>query len=344
MPELRKDPILDRWVVIAENRAAKPQEFADPPTARSSGSACPFCEGNEHQSAGELLAVRHNDTPANGPGWTIRVVPNKYPALLLPDPPQPVSLPIAGNPGLEFLTAAGIGAHEVIVDSPRHLRSATELDPAAMADLFDVYRRRLLRHADDRRLKHAIVFKNVGPQAGASIEHLHSQLIALPMVPPALAEELAAGRQRLDETGGCAWCAMMESELADGRRVVLETEEFVAICPFASRFPYEVCLLPKRHQCRFELSPPELIAAAAQSVRELLTRLELALDHPSYNYLIHSAPFDIRQGDHYHWHIEIFPRITNAAGFEWGTGCFINPHPPEAAAARLRNVKSDQSG
>jgi UDPglucose--hexose-1-phosphate uridylyltransferase len=247
-------------------------------------------------------------------------------AIYLPRQPHP--RPLLAHPA--------VGVHEVIIESPKHVSSTTDLSDVELAEVLSIYRDRLTAIRQDSRVKYGLIFKNVGPAGGASIEHTHSQLIGLPMVPGVVADELAASQAFHEQTGRCIFCDLVERELADSSRIVLESPSFVAFCPFAARFPLETWLLPKRHASNFEHIASPKIAELAGILRRCIEKIERAGGRSSYNYLIHSAPFDTRPQSHYHWHIEIFPRMTTLAGFEWATGQFINPLPPEDAAELLR--------
>jgi len=330
MPDLRRDPICGRWVIIAADRARRPQEYvATRPTRR--GGPCPFCAGNEDQTPDEVLAIRDASIAADGPGWRVRVVPNKFPALTS-DGAQPCR---ETGKGL-FQQMPGLGLHEVIVESPDHLTSTSQLSQAHLAEVLNVYRQRLLAAREDRRLAYALVFKNVGSAAGASLEHLHSQLLATPLVPTAVLQELHGAGEYYDRRGACVFCAMIAEELAAEQRIVVESPDLVALCPFASRVPLETWILPRRHASHYEDLSAADLEQLSGVLRQTIARLETVAGRPAYNYLIHTSPFDTSRLDHYHWHIEIIPRMAKLAGFEWGGGCFINPVPPEEAAGLLR--------
>ena len=330
MPDLRKDPILGRWVIIAKNRAKRPIEFPPPP-ALHTGRFCPFCEGNEHATPGEVLAYRNAGAHANREGWRVRVVPNRFPALEIEG-----DLQSRGEGMYDMMR--GVGAHEVIIESPKHLLSTSQLGEKQLREVLWVYRDRLLDLKKDRRLKYGMVFKNVGATAGASLEHTHSQLIALPIVPINVAEKIAGSLAYHKYRGRCVFCDMIQQELAAEKRIVLDTPGFVAFAPFASRFPFETWIVPKQHSSDFDQIQNQGIEDLARVLRQVIGRIESAADHPAYNYVLHTAPFDSAGLGHYHWHIEIIPRLTNVAGFEWGTGMYINVVPPEDAAAFLRSV------
>jgi UDPglucose--hexose-1-phosphate uridylyltransferase len=345
MPELRRDPILNRYVIIAENRAARPGAEVGwamttdaESTAKLVGTAhptCPFCPGNEHETPDEILALRGDATQQNQPGWRVRVVPNKYPALerdVVPPPHRGTD----GPQSLFFQASPAVGAHEVIIDTPRHVTTVGALRDLEFAELLSVVQSRLLALREDPRLKHALVFKNVGRAGGASIEHVHTQLMATDFVPSLVVEELRSARAFFAEHRQCLFCRMIAAEREQGVRVVAESAGYLAICPYASRFAYELWILPKRHASHFESIPAADVSDLASFTRHSIATIEQLSQPTAYNFFLHSNPFDSVAIEHYHWHIEVVPRLTIAAGYEWGSGCAINPVSPEAAAAVLR--------
>jgi len=330
MPQLRRDPVSGRWVIIATERAARPRDFQT--KAREvRGGFCPFCEGNEDKTPPEVAACRDADSKPDGPGWRVRVVPNKYPALNLEGNPE------EHDAGL-YCAMNGVGRHEVFIESPRHAVSPTEQPPDLLADALCVQRQRLLELKKDKRLIYACLFKNVGTTAGASLEHTHSQLICTPVAPKPVQEEMRLCEDFWDANGRCLVCSILAQELTDGSRIVMDSEQYVVFTPFASRFPFEMWILPKEHISHFEDTSPEALRELARVVHDALRRLDLALDEPPYNYIVHTATFDLGPLDFFHWHIEIIPRVTRVAGFEWGTGFYINPMLPEKAAQYLREA------
>lgn len=331
MPELRKDPVIGRWVIIAPERAMRPDQFKRPPTFLQSNKPCPFCEGNEAQTPPEIRALRSNGS-ANAPGWRMRVVPNKFPALRIEG-----GLEKRGEGIYDMMN--GIGAHEVIVESPKHLRSITELSEQDVQDLMWLYKERITDLMRDARMKYVLVFKNVGESAGASLEHTHSQIIATPIVPIRAQSEINHCKQYYDFRGRCIICDMIKQEISAGTRLVINSENFIVLEPFAPRFPFETHLLPKSHQSHYEHLDDKFLPELARVLRATLARIEKVADMPPYNYLLHTTPMKDPECEHYHWHFEIFPRLTRVAGFEWGTGFYINPMPPEDAARYLREVK-----
>ena len=330
MPELRKDPILGRWVIIASERAKRPDDFKSPPPTPKPAN-CPFCEGNEAVTPPEIMAVRTPDSRPNEKGWKIRVVPNKFPALT-----------IEGNvdkrgQGL-YDRMNGIGAHEVIIETPEHLSSMVGLNEEHIRNVLWVYRERLLDLKKDVRLVFGLIFKNVGETAGASLEHTHSQLITTPIVPIRIEQEIKGGKIFFDYRGRCIFCDVIAQELEYEKRLVINDEHFVAFCLFASRFPFETWIMPKEHLTHFETIPQSLLPALAHILNKVYVKIESVLKHPAYNMLIHTTPFDMEETEYYHWHVEIIPRLTRMAGYEWGTGFYINPVPPEDAAKYLREI------
>jgi UDPglucose--hexose-1-phosphate uridylyltransferase len=333
MPDLRKDPIVGRWVIVAKSRAKRPHDFVSTPTIRA-GGFCPFCGGNEDKTTDEILAYRPHGSAANGPGWRVRVIPNKFPALEIEG-----ELNKRGDGIYDMMR--GVGAHEVIIESPQHVLSTADLSEEQLRDVFWVYRDRLVDLKRDPRLVYGMIFKNVGAAAGASLEHAHSQLIGTPIVPINVQEEMSGSLEFFKYRGRCVFCDIVQQELATEKRIVLDGPGFVAFCPFASRFPFETWVLPKPHSSHFENIQKNAVEELAGVMKQVIGKIETALDRPAYNYIIHTAPFDSPELGHYHWHIEIIPRLTNTAGFEWGTGFYINPVPPEEAAAFLREVEID---
>jgi UDPglucose--hexose-1-phosphate uridylyltransferase len=300
------------------------------------GGFCPFCYGNEAKTPPEIQAYRPNQNGAqpqrDTPGWTVRVVPNKFPAL-----------GIEGNldrqaEGL-FDKMNGVGAHEVIVESNEHNATLASMTPKNIEDVLWTFRDRILDLKKDRRLKYILIFKNYGEAAGATLEHTHSQLIALPVVPIYVAEEIEGAKQYYIYKERCVFCDIARQETESGIRVVAENDDFLTIAPYAPRFPFETWILPKQHESAFENSSSRMFQNLAKAIRTLLNKANRVLDDPPYNLVIHSSPTQDSNNDHYHWHIEFVPKLTKVGGFEWGTGFYINPTPPEEAARFLREAR-----
>ena len=332
MPELRKDPIVGRWVIVATERAKRPSAVRNEPLPAS--GPCPFCAGNEHDTPHEILAYRDRTSRPDEKGWRVRVVPNKYPALLIEG-----DLQKRGDGIYDRMN--GVGAHEVILECPQHEASMANLPEENVREVLWVYRDRLVDLKKDPRLVYGMVFKNVGPAAGASLEHSHSQLIVTPTVPITVWEEMTGALEFFNYRGRCLYCDMVHQEQAAGKRVVLDTPNFLCFCPYASRFPFETWVLPKHHNSHFENIQKNEVDELGTVLKTVLMKIEQALDRPAYNYVIHTSPFDTQLLPHYHWHLEVIPRLTRVAGFEWGTGFYINPVPPEQAAAVLAETKAD---
>ncbi len=331
MPELRKDPITRRWVIIATERSARPTDFPPGEVMQNHSASCPFCEGQEGRTPPEIVAVRRPGTAANSPGWEVRVVPNKFPALR-----------IEGSSGVRFdglfETMGGLGAHEVIIETPHHgLHPATML-PGQLATAYWMYRERYRDLDRDERFKYLLLFRNHGRSAGASLSHPHSQLIALPIVPKRATEEIEGAQAYFAREGRCVYCDILQQEMASRVRVVWENDEFTVFAPFAAWCPFECWIVPKRHEASFGNLGDGHIPALADAMHQTLGRLYHCLSNPPYNYIFHTAPYDTKVGHFYHWHIEIIPRLSQVAGFEWGSGFYINTVPPEDAARYLREV------
>ncbi|HBE73902.1 MAG TPA: galactose-1-phosphate uridylyltransferase [candidate division Zixibacteria bacterium] len=330
MPELRKDPIIGRWVIISTERTRRPMDYKPVPEEAPEGP-CPFCPGNEAATPPEILAYREPGSAPNGPGWQVRVIANKFPTLKVEGQVDKT------GEGL-YDKMNGVGAHEVIIESPDHERSLADQETGQIEKVLAAFVARMHDLKKDVRLQYLMVFKNHGFRAGASLQHGHSQLIATPIVPKAIKEEMYGARDHFRYKERCIFCDIVRQELDDRRRLVTENDEFLSIVPFAARFPFETWILPKRHNPSFEDCQPHQVPHLAAILKETLTRMNLSVSHPPYNFVIHTSPCNQPGPEWFHWHIEIMPRITRVAGFERGTGFYINPTPPEEAAQYLRQV------
>ncbi len=342
MSEIRKDYITDTWVVISEERARRPKDFIRT-HLKLQNSTCAFCGGNERQTPPEIFAYRSPGTVRDSPGWWVRTVPNKFPALRIEGSVEKHSTSI-------YSSMSGVGCHEVIIQSPAHDRPIALLPVDQVKEVLEMYRYRYEDLSRDRRFKYIIAFENHGAEAGASLEHPHSQLIATPMIPVHVASELRGADNYFTDMGGeCIFDSILSEELKDGRRVVFQNESFVCIAPYASKYPYEMMILPRRHMSRFtDLTVVETSDLAAILKRSLYALYAL-LDDPPYNFYIHTAPINGRDYSFYHWHLEITPRVSKVAGFEGGTGFYINTLSPESAALQLagepaRHAQSTMEG
>lgn len=330
MPELRKDPVANRWVIISSERAQRPHSFVTQKVEKKI-TFCPFDYGNENITPHEILAIRPAGTPPNTPNWTLRVVPNKFPALRIEG-----DLNREGEGVYDKMN--GIGAHEVIIETPDHNATLSKLERRYFRDVLWAYRERMSDLKKDVRFKYVIVFKNHGEQAGASLPHSHSQLIALPIVPKRVLEELENCSRYYNFKERCLICDIVRQEIQQGVRVVAENADFLAFAPFAPRFPFEVWLLPKRHESSYEYISDEKLLTLAQIFQNVLQKIDAVLEEPDYNFVLHTTPFTDVHDSYYHWHFEIIPKLTKVAGFEWGSGFYINPTPPEEAAKYLREA------
>jgi len=333
MPELRRDPIVNRWVIIATERAKRPPiDVAQPISVRA--GICPFCPGQESKTPREVLAYRPSDgagARANAPGWNLRVFPNRFPALMIEG-----DLDRQGD-GL-YDRMNGLGAHEVMVETADHSRSLAELSSLEVEAVLCAYRDRILDLSRDTRFRYVMVFKNHGAAAGATIQHSHSQLIALPVVPKTVSDELHGALEYHRFKERCVFCDILRQEQKDRSRLVYENGEFVVFEPYAPKFPFETWIMPRRHRAAYEDSARHELTALSDALRVTLHKLNRALDNPAYNFMLHNSPLGSGSLPHYHWHMVIMPTLAPVAGFEWGSGFYINPTPPEEAAHYLREV------
>ncbi len=337
MPELRKDPVTGRWVIISTDRSKRPSDFSRERADIKGDSFCPFCPGHESKTPPEILAYRpaSDNGKRDTAGWNLRVIPNKFPAL-----------GIEGDLDRQadgmFDKMNGIGAHEVIIETPDHNQTLASMPLRRIEDVFWAFRDRILDLKQDRRFKYIMVFKNHGEAAGASLEHAHSQLIALPILPKQVTEELDGSKRYFSNKERCIYCDILRQETESRVRVAAENQDFVTLCPYAPRYPFEMWILPRRHESAFENSPSQLYENLARILKIVLNKAIRVLGNPAYNFVLHTSPIQENTNDYYHWHMEIIPKLTKIAGFEWGTGFYINPTPPEEAAKFMREAKVEE--
>lgn len=318
---------------MAPERLARPNAISLQPWSYRDTENCPFCVGHEADTPPELARYRTSDEKLP---WSVRVIPNRYPALTIGPPVRPqirASTPPEGP---------ARGRQEVLIESPRHLVSFTQLDATSAGLAVQAYRDRLATCTTDDQFTCGLIFKNYGPRAGASLGHVHSQFAAFTTVPPTLQTEYTVAANHFQQHGKCLWCALLSAEFEQQSRLVHADEEFAALCPWASRLPYELLIVPRQHAQRFEQLSDPLCQALSVFLTGILARLERLIPSVAYNFFIHSAAFDGGCYDQYHWHIELIPRIATLAGFEWGSGQLINPVPPEQAAEQLRSLEGDR--
>ena len=335
MAELRRDPIVGRWTIVNVEEPRLPADFEVEPRIIRGGANCPFCYGNEAMTPPEIEAIRNDSTKPNTSGWSVRVVPNKFPALRIEGDLNRRGIGM-------FDMSNGIGAHEVIVETPYHDKTVSDLLNEEIEQVITLYLRRCLDLRKDRRFKYLLIFKNHGSAAGASLEHTHTQLIALPLIPKNVSEEINGALEYFEYRGRCIFCDMIGQETQEKERIIAENKNYLAFCPFVSRFPFEAWITPKKHEADFCFcgAQKDGVVDLAGILKETLLPLKLTLNDPAYNFIIHTSPtdFDANIKDGYHWHLEIMPKLMRVAGFEWGTGFYIVPTPPEVAAKYLREA------
>jgi UDPglucose--hexose-1-phosphate uridylyltransferase len=320
-------------------------DFPAPAAEAQEELFCPFCPLHEATTPPEIWAQREGTWP-NTPGWKVRVVPNKFPALRIEGELDRTGVGV-------YDRMAGIGAHEVIIEGPAHDVHFADHPPEHLELILRTYQSRVRDLSGDPRFRYILLFKNHGAAAGASLRHPHSQLIATPVTPRTVAIELESMREHYVAKERCLVCDILREELGRGDRVVAADDEFVTLAPYASRFPYELFITPRRHAHDFLVCDGPLLASLARTLKGAFTRLRTALSDPPFNFVFHIAPSVALQPQRpgywqtlpwdFHWHIEIIPRLTRMAGFEWGTGFYINPTAPEEAAGHLRAVAVDQA-
>jgi len=333
MAEVRRDPIIGRWVIVStREQSLGPEAYDKEAHKRDHSDICQFCAGREHLTPGEVDAMRFDGSHPNQPGWAARVVPNKFPALR-----------IEGNldkraKGI-YDVSNGVGAHEVLIETPDHMRDLADLSVDEVGHVVRLCQNRLISLAKDKRFKYIMAFKNYGASAGASVEHAHTQIIALPMVPKNVHEELEGSLAYFKYRGRCVYCDIIEQEYEDKERIVVENDGFIAFCPFVPRYPFECWIMPKEHNSDFNQMPDPDRRNLSSVIRELLARMKKALGDPSYNFYLHVPPVNYGELVSYHWHIEVLPQLTRVAGFEWGTGFYVIRTEPGVAADYLKKVQ-----
>ena len=342
MTELRKDPITGRWVIVDVDQNGNLPEQS-PVDMDSDRESCPFCEGHEHCTSAEIFAYRKEGTSPNTPGWYVRCIPNIHPVLIAGQD--------LGRRGIGlFDMMNGAGAHEVIIETPNHDEDFHNSSVEQVEKVLSAYRDRIVDLKKDERLKYVLVFKNRGKPAGSlQVSHAHSQVIATPVVPIRVKMELSGTLRYFQMKDRCLFCDMIRQEIKDDIRVVEQSDAFLCLAPFASRFPYECRILPKRHQAQFSQIEGEELRDLARMFKRTFQRLRGVLNDPPYNCVLHDAPNTAmpKKGawktldQDYHWHFEIMPRLTRTAGFEWGSGFYINPLSPEKAAMNLRAISPE---
>jgi UDPglucose--hexose-1-phosphate uridylyltransferase len=334
MSEIRRDPINGRWVIMDTDHPNQPQDYEYEHNSYK-GGACPFCYGNESMTPPEIEVIRDPSTAPNTSGWQVRVVANKFPALQIEGDLERKGLGI-------YDMSNGVGAHEVILETPYHEKDIPDLLNSEVENFLSIYCRRAFDLVKDKRFKYIMVFKNFGLAAGASLEHPHTQMIALPMIPKSALEEIKGAHDYYEYRERCIFCDIIRQESEEKERIVLENKYFLSFCPYASRFPFEIWIIPKKHKEFFCQTAQDEVPALAQILRETIAKLKVIFPQVAYNFILHSSPVntDIETLG-YHWHIEFMPKLTRVAGFEWGSGIYLVSTPPELAAQYLREAKAE---
>ncbi|MDH4158446.1 MAG: galactose-1-phosphate uridylyltransferase [candidate division Zixibacteria bacterium] len=330
MPEFRQNQATKEWVILAPERGLRPSDYkkerAKPERVSAYSESCPFCAGNEDQTEQAVLTLPASD------GWRVRVVPNKYAAL---QPQLATTRTWVGS----FLSAKGFGVAEVVIEHPQHNQTPALMELIEVTDVLRAYRERQIEISRNEKINLVTIFRNHGQQAGTSLEHPHSQIIATPIVPPHVRYPMEQAVLHYDKLGSCVYCDTVTEELRQGERIIIETENFAAFCPFAARSPFECRIYPRKHQASFMLVGDDDIIELADVLRTVLNKLYHGLNNPDYNYIIRSSPIGDEDTRHLHWYIVIIPIISIRAGFEIGSGIYINTVAPEEAARYLREIR-----
>jgi UDPglucose--hexose-1-phosphate uridylyltransferase len=330
MPQLRKDPVLKQWVIISPERGKRPSDFKKSEEILDDPATCPFCEGNESLTPAETLAFRTAGTQANSQGWWVRIIPDRSP-ILSPDGDS-------DREGIGMFDAMNsIGIHEVVIETPSHSVGLQNATLEQVREVIWAYKQRLLEIKKNPRFKHFMIVKNSG-KGVSSFSHSHSHIVATPIIPKRIEEELEGAREYYHYHDRCLFCDIVKQEAKEGSRVVYEDDQFIVFCPFAARFPFEMEVTPKSHQPAFELIENNLVTSLAKALQTALKKMQTLLPGQPFNFVLHTSPCSDSYKDFYHWHIEIIPKLTKIAGFEWGSGFYINPTPPEDAAKMLRET------
>ncbi len=372
MSEARYDWLGDRWIILSPDRESRPNDFAKHDTEGEPNAACPFCFGNEANTPPSILEMGRESNPAGK--WMVRVFANKYPATfpftannetdlaefrsLEKHGALAASQSTAEVPNKTFddskkeCSSNAIernysqifhGSHEVIVESSEHLSSISELSPSHMVLAVTAYRDRLATLRKNPLLQYAVLFKNTGPEAGASLVHTHSQLIACNLTPPSYKRLLSRLKDYHAKTRNCYVCDTIAQELSERNRLIAETDRFVAYCPYASRMPFTAIIAPKTHGASFEDLASDQLNEFALLLQRAARWIEGLHEESSYNFVVRTMPWSCGAPAIYHWNVEIFPRLSKIAGFEWASDCFINTEIPENAARRYREIDAVQN-
>lgn len=331
MPELRQNIATKEWVIIATERAKKPEDFVKEKKEQKNRPAyletCPFCPGNEQMSPVQTASIL--DSKGH---WLVRAIPNKFPAL------AKEGALVYKEDGIKR-SMSGVGIHDVIIETPQHHLTTALLEQEQIVNILKIYKQRCLETINDERVELVTVFKNHGPGAGTSLEHPHSQLVATPVVPDHIRDRLAQAMYYYDDHRECVFCHMLKEELRLQERVVWETAYFAVFILYAALSPFHIWILPKRHSPSFPQIENREMEDLAGVLKVVLKKIYVGLDDPDFNYAIRSLPGQPRPNSFFHWYIAVIPRVTKAAGFELGSGMYINIALPEKSAEFLRKVQ-----
>ncbi|MBI1811531.1 MAG: DUF4921 family protein [Nitrospirae bacterium] len=336
MHELRKDPLMNRWVAVMSDSMA-PGEY-NLQEEKAKESECILCSGREKETTPEITAIRGNGSLPNEPGWLARVIPSFKPILHVEGD--------LGRRGVGMYDRMNsIGANEIIIETPEHNKADGDIGFEQMIRVVSLYKERIADLEKDLRLRYVLIYKNSGREAGAVYSHPHSQIIAMPIIPRRIKEELDGAKQYYSYKDRCIFCDIIREELRYGQRVIFETKKFIAFCHYAQRFSFEFCIMPKRHSCAFQEINSEEMEDLGLMLSAMMKKLGTILKNPPYNYVMHTAPNMIPRRNHwhtlgedFHWHIEVMPRLTRVSGFEWGSGFYVITTSPEDAAKYLREA------
>ncbi|OGF67496.1 MAG: galactose-1-phosphate uridylyltransferase [Candidatus Fischerbacteria bacterium RBG_13_37_8] len=331
MSEVRLNLISREWVILSKERAKRPHEFVkkkDKEPLPEHEISCPFCPGNEGKTPPEKYRVGESTS------WKIRVIPNKFYALA---PGESISKEYVGLKRC----VSGVGLHDVLVETPRHNAIMPMLDIEQMQHITKTYKIILLNSSDNPIIQHLIIFKNHGEDAGTSLIHPHSQIIGTPIVPMQIRDRLNAYLHFYEDTGACIFCKTIDDELHDNSRIIMQTKHFVVFVPYAALSPFHIWVFPRRHNSTFAKIDEEEMNELAGVVKSILTKLFSGLNDPSYNMVIRTLLAYESELEYFHWYISIVPRVSKAAGFELGSGMFINSALPEESAEFLKNVPDE---
>ncbi len=329
MTEIRQNPLSGEWVVIAIERAMRPENFSQKSVKEVKANKCPFCLGHESMTPPEVYALRPGENKPDSPGWKIRVVPNLYPAFRLDSEIED------NQDEVLFKKMGGIGQHEVIIHSPDHNKHLARLNIDKIETILKTYQKRYVAAAHIKQVRYISIIINHGQEAGASLEHPHSQLFAIPLIPSKIENELKNFQIYKEKNDECLLCRIRLLEEDNKERLVLKGKNFTVIAPFAARVPFELMVIPDRHNHDINDLKNEEIHELAGVLKDILLKLEKILNNPPYNLYVHNSPVE---GDYqfFHWHISIRPKLTIPAGFEMSTEVMINVMKPEDTAKYLQ--------